>query len=91
MEMSPEAWNEPQQRTLILRRAAADGDGRVTILTLLLNPTDDTRRFRLPLPRLACMILLDTAAPELSSRAVTGGTLSVGAHSAILVHAEAAA
>lgn len=90
MEMSPEAWNEPQQRTLILRRAAADGDGRVTILTLLLNPTDDTRRFRLPLPRLACMILLDTAAPELSSRAVTGGTLSVGAHSAILVHAEAA-
>ena len=36
--ISPEAWNDPQQRTLMLRRAAADEHGRVTILTLLLNP-----------------------------------------------------
>ena len=38
--ISAEAWNDREQRTLILRRATNDTDGKVTILTLLLNPTD---------------------------------------------------
>jgi isoamylase len=90
--ISPEAWNDPQQRTLMLRRAAANGHGRVTILTLLLNPTDTDRRFRLPLPHLDSLVLLDSAAPEVGAEAVIGNEVNVGAHSAVLVfaHTEAA-
>ena len=31
--LSPEAWNNPAERTMVLRRAAADPDGSVPILT----------------------------------------------------------
>ncbi len=86
--ISPAAWNDPQQRTLMLRRAAADGDGTVTILTLLLNPTQEDRRFRLPPPSLASVVLLDSAAPEAVAPTVIGGSLTVSAHSAVLVFAQ---
>ena len=89
-EMSPEAWNDRQQRTLILRRSAADGDGRVTILTLLLNPTEDARRFRLPPPRQTCTLLLDTAVPDTPVRLLGTEALTVASHSAVLIKGEAA-
>ncbi|HUB12961.1 MAG TPA: glycogen debranching protein GlgX [Acetobacteraceae bacterium] len=89
-EMSPEAWNDRQQRTLILRRSAADGDGGVTILTLLLNPTEDARRFRLPPPRQTCTLLLDTAVPDTPVRLLGTEALTVAAHSAVLIKGEAA-
>src|SRR5581483_9654131 len=59
-----EAWNDLDQRTLVLRRAMAGPEGRVTILTLLLNPTDRQHQFRLPPPLLPSRVLLDSAAPE---------------------------
>ncbi|HVB66925.1 MAG TPA: glycogen debranching protein GlgX [Acetobacteraceae bacterium] len=83
--ISPASWNDPQHRTLMLRRAAPDGDGKVTILTLLLNPTDEDRRFRLPPPALASVVLLDSATPEAAAPPMIGGSLTVGAHSAVLV------
>jgi isoamylase len=86
--ISAAAWNDPQQRTLMLRRAAADGDGKVTMLTLLLNPTEEDRWFRLPPPDLASVVLLDSAAPEAEASAVIGGSLTVGAHCAVLVFAQ---
>jgi len=86
--ISPAAWNDPQQRTLMLRRAAANGDGRVTILTLLLNPTEQDRDFRLPPPDLASVVLLDSAAPEAVAPPAVGGSLTVVAHSAVLVFAQ---
>ena len=59
----------------------------MTILTLLLNPTGGTRRFRLPPPhaasRRSCSI---RAAPEAAEPPVTEGTVEVSAaHSAVLV------
>ena len=91
-EMSPDAWNESHQRTLILRRAAANGDGRVTVLTLLLNPTEEARRFRLPrlspAHEFVQTLLLDTAAPDVADRPLTEPSLDVAAHSAMLVAAE---
>jgi isoamylase len=83
----PEAWNDAQQRTLILRRAMADGEGNVTILTLLMNPTEADRRFRLPPPVGPGRILLDTACCELNERCFDGAQLSVRAHAAVLVAA----
>ena len=90
-EMSPEAWNDPQQRALTLRRAADDGDGSVTILTLLLNPTEEARRFRLPPPHLAHTILLDTAAPDAFAQRLADASLEVSAHSAVLISGHPAA
>jgi len=90
-EMSPEAWNDPQQRALTLRRAADDGDGSVTILTLLLNPTEEARRFRLPPPHLVHTILLDTAAPDAFAQRLADASLEVSAHSAVLISGHPAA
>jgi isoamylase len=84
-----EAWNEIDQRTLVLRRAMQVPEGRVTILTLLLNPTAEPCRFYLPAPRLACRVLLDSARPD----AATGYAVDpmvVGAHSAVLLYSEIA-
>ena len=86
--ISVEGWNDPGQRTLVLRRAMAGEAGRVDILTLLLNPTGEARDFRLPPPHRAGRILLDSAAPDAKERDVPGAVVAVGAHSAVLVHAE---
>jgi len=86
--ISPAAWNDPQQRTLMLRRAAVNGDGRVTILTLLLNPTDQDKQFRLPPPVLASRVLLDSAAPDAAPQPIIAATVPVAAHSVVLTHAQ---
>ncbi len=83
-----EAWNDIEQRTLILRRAMRTAEGKVTILSLLLNPGDQPCDFRLPPPRLPCRVLLDTAEPEAPERPVAGEGVRVGAHSALLIYSE---
>jgi isoamylase len=84
----PAAWNDSEQRTLILRRAMAGGDGKVTILTLLLNPTRGDRRFLLPEPAFPSVVLLDSAVPAAEPVVVRDGTVAVAAHSVVLVRAE---
>jgi isoamylase len=86
--ISAEAWNDLDQRTLVLRRAMAGPEGRVSILTLLLNPTDECRHFRLPRPHAPARVLLDSASPEADERALDGSNLPVVAHSAVLLHAD---
>jgi glycogen operon protein len=86
--ISAEAWNDVDQRTLVLRRARTGAEGKVTILTLLLNPTDEHRRFCLPAPHPPGRILLDSAAPDAEEREIQSGELTVSAHSAILLSVE---
>jgi isoamylase len=83
--ISAEAWNDPEQRTLILRRASRDDGGTIPVLTLLLNPTGDDRPFHLPPPAMRTSILVDTAAPEAPERWLTEETVTVSAHSAVLL------
>jgi len=84
----PDVWNDSEQRTLILRRAMPDGDGKVTILSMLLNPTKEDRIFRLPPPALPSVVALDSAAAQ-SGRAVAAeDAVAVAAHSVVLVLAE---
>jgi glycogen operon protein len=45
--ISEQAWNSGEERILAVRRAAAEEDGTIPILNLLLNPTPDAVRFRL--------------------------------------------
>ncbi|HTI82092.1 MAG TPA: glycogen debranching protein GlgX [Acetobacteraceae bacterium] len=86
--ISAAAWNDREQRTLTLRRADKNADGKVSVLTLLLNPTAEARDFRLPPPLMPFQVLIDSA---------TGGTaedwrdtagLSVAAHSAMLLYSQ---
>ncbi len=90
--LSAEAWNDPGQRTLVLRRATASPDGRIAILTLLLNPTEEHRQFGLPAPHLPTRILLDSAAqesaaPEADTYEIQGSAVPVRAHSVVLLYA----
>ena len=83
-----EAWNDIEQRTLILRRAMRIPEGKVEILSLLLNPGDLPCDFRLPEPHLSARVVLDSAEPETNERPVTGQEVRVAAHSALLLYAE---
>ncbi|HXA23462.1 MAG TPA: glycogen debranching enzyme GlgX, partial [Acetobacteraceae bacterium] len=84
--ISAEAWNDVEQRTLVLRRAMSVAEGKVAILTLLLNPTDEHRQFRLPVPGMPLRVLLDSAALDGEKRDVQGSDVPVAAHSVVLLH-----
>ncbi len=80
-----EAWNNPEERIIVLRRAARDDDGSVSALTLLLNPTAERRRFSLPEPHVPTRLLLDTDQPEAPERDLDGYEVDVAGRSAVLV------
>jgi isoamylase len=82
--LSPEAWNNPQERTMVLRRAAADVDGSVPIVTCFFNPTADDCVFKLPPPRLPTRLLLDSADPAGAERALDGETVALKGRSVVL-------
>jgi len=83
--LSPDAWNNPQERTLVLRRAVTEADGRVPILTCLFNPMPDDRTFKLPPPRLPTRLLLDSTDPAGAERDIDGETVAVKSRSVVLV------
>jgi glycogen operon protein len=85
--MTSEAWNDVEQRTLVLRRAMRVPEGAATILTLLLNPTEQARHFRLPEPHVRSRILFESAASE-ARRSEVRDQVSVDAHCAMLLYAE---
>ncbi len=86
-----EAWNEIDQRTLILRRAMQVPEGRVTILTLLLNPTAELCRFRLPAPRLALPGIARQCERRMRRPVTVADQAVVDAHSAMLLYSELSA
>jgi glycogen operon protein len=88
--LSPEDWNNPDGRALTMRRAALRDDGRVEVITLLLNASANPIAFTLPAPHtFNRRILIDSAAPEAPEREIEGDvTVEVGAHAAVLLAAE---
>jgi glycogen operon protein len=82
--ISAESWDNPAERTMVLRRAAAAPDGSVPILTCFFNPTAEDRSFRLPAPRLPTTLLIDSADPGAAERAIDGEILQVKARSVVL-------
>ncbi len=90
--IAPEAWNDPEERTLTLRRATRRADGRITMVTLMLNPTAQDRHFVVPAPSRPTRLLLDTAEPESEERDITPGEeVQVRAHALVLLIGEATA
>jgi isoamylase len=85
--ISAEAWNNPEQRALTVRRADDGPDGAVVLFTLCLNPSAEVCRFRLPPPVLPARVLIDSARPDVSEEAVANNEVEVLAHGAVLVGA----
>jgi glycogen operon protein len=79
-----ESWNNGEERILAVRRAAPQDDGTIPILNLLLNPTAEAMRFRLPPPPLPTRILIDSAAPDAAERDIEGNEIEVAGRSAVL-------
>jgi glycogen operon protein len=82
--ISPDSWNDPQKRLFAVRRAARTDDGRVAILTLFLNPSENDRVFRLPTQNAPTRLLIDSAAPDQEESDVTTEEITVVARSAVL-------
>ena len=80
----PEAWNDPQRRSLVLRRAIKGQDGSVPILTCFFNPEGQDRTFKLPPPRLPTTLLLDSADPVAPERTIESEILTVKARSVVM-------
>ncbi len=84
--LTGDAWNNADERLIVLRRASRDDkDGVVTILTFFLNPTGDPIVCRIPPPEGPAQVLIDTAAPDSPRPIVENGQVQVAAHSAMLV------
>jgi isoamylase len=82
--ISVASWNNPNERVIGLRRAARL-NGRVSALTLLLNPTEESVSFRMPEPRVPARVLIDTAQPDAPAQDFDGEKIDVAAHSAMLM------
>jgi isoamylase len=82
--MTPEAWNDPDGRVLVLRRAATV-EGGVEVSLLLVNGGEDDRTFNLPAPLLPWRMMLDSAAPEANERPVITASETISRHSVRLL------
>jgi glycogen operon protein len=83
-QITSDAWNNPQERTLVLQRASKEEENVVTILTCFFNPTPDDQTFTLPPPDLPTETLIDSASPKEPERALEGRTLLVKSRSVVL-------
>src|SRR3954447_13114552 len=82
--ISDQAWNNAEERVLLLRRATRNRDGTVPILSFYLNPTADEVRFRIPPPKLPTRLLIDSSAPDAPERKIDGDEIAIPARGAVL-------
>ncbi len=83
--ISVEAWNNPNERVIVLRRAELIEDNRALMLNLLLNPTNENREFFLPEPYDEARLLIDTSDPFKGEYDLHSGRLQVTPQTAILI------
>ena len=86
--MTEGAWNDPEGRTLALRRALASEDGGLDVTLLLLNADAADHAFALPKPPLDWTLVLDSAHPEREERPVQDEAVPVGPRSVALLAAK---
>ena len=63
-QLSPEDWQNPDGRALMMRRAMATADGEIEAVSLLLNASGDPVTFHFPTPHATRTVLVDSAKPE---------------------------
>ncbi|WP_373928872.1 hypothetical protein QTN93_03700 [Sphingomonas aerolata] len=65
VQLSPEDWENTNGRALTMRRAALCEDGRIQVVSLLLNASEGPLTFTMPPPsEVERMVLIDSAKPE---------------------------
>jgi len=82
--VSPDSWNNPEERRFVLRRAGRDDDGTVELLTAYFNASGDKHSFRRPGPGLPARLLIDSGDPEAPERDLGGEDVPVGPRSVVL-------
>jgi isoamylase len=83
--ISEEAWNNPKEGIIVLRRAGRNLDGAISALTLIMNPTGEKMTFRLPPPHMPTRVLVDSDKPHLPEHDIDGQEIVIAARSAVLV------
>jgi isoamylase len=83
--MTDEAWQFTEGRLLSCRRICPIDDGLLDCTLLLLNAASEPHEFTLPAPAIAWRIVIDSAHPERDEAALDEVTLTVEAHSAMLL------
>ncbi|MEG8046403.1 alpha-amylase family glycosyl hydrolase [Sphingomonas aerolata] len=65
VQLSPEDWENTNGRALTMRRAALCEDGRIQVVSLLLNASEGPLTFTMPPPsKVERMVLIDSAKPD---------------------------
>lgn len=62
--LTPEDWQNPEGRALVMRRAGLGEDGRVEMLNLLFNASSASLTFVLPEPAHQAEVLIDSVTPD---------------------------
>ena len=86
--MTDSAWNEPEERTLALRRALPTEDGGLDATLLLLNADGAGHAFALPEPARVWTFVLDSAHPDREEHPVQDEAVPVGPRSVVLLAAK---
>nr|WP_317892588.1 glycogen debranching protein GlgX [uncultured Sphingomonas sp.] len=82
--LSPDDWNNPEGRALVMRRARQLEEGRIEGMTLLLNASGDAITFTLPAPDVPRTVLVDSARPDEDAFEI-GNEYELGPQSAALI------
>ena len=82
--LSPDDWQNPEGRALLMRRARRLPDGELELIALALNGADQTLSFVLPSEGLALERLVDSADPQAGLGPV-GQTLEMPGGAAVLL------
>ncbi|MBW6528923.1 glycogen debranching protein GlgX [Sphingomonas sp. RHCKR7] len=82
--MTPEDWDNPEGRALMMRRASRTEDDEVEAVSLLLNASADAITFQLPAPQVQRVVLLDSAKPEQGELEI-GDRYEVAPQGAVLI------
>ena len=85
--MIPDAWNEQEARTLVMRRAVPDGEGGTDVTLVLLNADGGEHAFVLPQPVLPWHLVLDSARPEAPEQETEDDAVAVAPRSVVVLAA----
>lgn len=86
--LTDEAWQDPEARTLTLRRAGPDLEGEIEVVLLMHNGSHEDVLFALPPPRLEWNVLADSTSPDAAAHGFHSEQRLIGAHGFALLAAK---
>ncbi len=85
--LSPEDWNNPEGRALVMRRAEPMDLGQVRLLALLVNASAESLTFNLAPADAGWTVLVDSGSPDAGKRTLEAGQIELMDRSAVLLTA----